>query len=348
VKRHGAYFTGMKAWTLVAQGDPHRAFALLDHAVPVPTAQQVRIRVEGFGLNYADVMAMKGLYRDAPPVPAVIGYEVVGRVDEVGAAVPQDLLGRRVVAMTRFGGYAEVACTDHRACAIVPDDMPLGEAAALATQGATAWMMARMLCPLFKGQRVLVHSAAGGVGHLLVQLALASVCEVYAVAGGPLKMEFLRRLGAQHVIDRRSGPYQEGVARALSGDRLDVSFNPVAGSTFRRDMRLLGAGGRLVLYGGAERGALGPFGTLRFVWRMGLVVPILLMMRSRSLIGVNMLHLSDHRPALVAQAMQGAVEDHRNGVLRPHVHGVYEAVHLIDAMMALASGHTMGKVVVGW
>lgn len=338
----------MEAWTLVRHGEPRHAFEPREHTVPDPKPLQVRIAVEGFGLNYADVMAVRGLYRDAPPLPAVIGYEVVGRVEAAGAAVPDGLVGRRVVAMTRFGGYARQAVTDHRACAVVPDELPLGVAAALATQGATAWTMARLLCPLFAGQRVLVHSAAGGVGHLLVQLARNSGCEVFAVAGGREKMDLLKDLGATHAIDRKAGPYQDAVRRALGGERLDVSFNPVAGSTYRHDMRLLGTGGRMVLYGGAERGALGAFGTLRFVWRMGLVLPILLMMRSRSLIGVNMLRLSDHRPGLVAQALRDVVEEHRTGRLRAHVHEEFPAGRLPEALHVLASGATMGKVVVRW
>ena len=338
----------MKAWTLVTHGDPIRAFALRTHPDPVPTEHQVLIEVEGFGLNYADVMAVRGLYREAPPLPSIIGYEVVGRVVGRGSGVPEHLMGRRVVGMTRFGGYATLAVTDHRACAPIPDELSVGEACALATQGATAWYMARVLCPLHEGERVLVHSAAGGVGQLLVQLALASGCTVYGVAGGPAKAARLKELGVHHVIDRRTG-YTEATLRGLLGPhRLDVSFNAVAGSTFRSDMRLLGNGGRLVLYGGAERGALRPFGTLRFVWRMGLVLPIFLMMRSRSILGVNMLKLGDHHPEVVARSLHAAVAACGDGVLLPRVYREFAHDKLPAAHAALAGGDTMGKVVVRW
>ena len=338
----------MNAWTLVSHDGPRDGFVLLQHPDPVPGPSQVRIAVEGFGLNYADVMAARGLYRDAPPLPSVIGYEVVGRVEAFGADVPADMLGKRVVAMTRFGGYAQQVVTDHRACAVVPEHMTLGVAAALATQGATAWYAARVLCPLLPGQRVLVHSAAGGVGQLLVQLALDAGCVVYAVAGGTEKCAHLEHMGAQHVIDRHAGPYEEAVSRLLGNDRIDVSFNAVGGSTYRSDMRLLGAGGRLVLFGGAERGALGLFGTLRFVWRMGLLVPIFLMMQSRSVLGINMLKLSDKKPELVARCMHEAVAAAVRGVLRPHVHKEYPAGDLAQAHVDLASGRTTGKLVLRW
>ncbi|MEZ4756365.1 MAG: zinc-binding dehydrogenase [Flavobacteriales bacterium] len=338
----------MNTWDLVSHDGPLKGFRLSQRPVPQPTARQVRIAVEGFGLNYADVMAARGLYREAPPLPSVLGYEVVGRVEACGAEVPPDLLGKRVVAMTRFGGYAQQAVTDHRACAVIPEDLPLGEAAALATQGATAWYAARMLCPLWPGQRVLVHSAAGGVGQFLVQLALDAGCTVYAVAGGGEKQAHLERMGVQHVIDRRKEDHGVALRRLLGRERLDVSFNAVAGRSYRTDMQLLGTGGRMVLFGGAERGTLGSFGTLRFVWRMGLLVPIFLMMRSRSVLGINMLRLGDHKPEVVAACLAQVVAAHARGVVKPHVHRVYGADELPQAHADLAGGGTIGKLVVRW
>ncbi len=338
----------MKAWTLIRNGEPQQALELRTAPVPEPGPGEVRIRCEGFGLNYADVMAVRGLYREAPPMPCVLGYEVVGTVERIGSGVPAVLLGQRVTALTRFGGYAEQAITDHRACVAISADMPLGVAAALATQGCTAWYAARILCPLRPGERVLVHSAAGGVGLLLVQLAAQAGCEVFAVVGDPAKVEPVLRAGATHVIDRRAADYAAQVRSLLGDHRLDASFNAVGGSSFRKDLSLLGHGGRLVLFGGAERGGIGLLGTLRFVWRMGLVIPIFLMMKSRSLLGINMLRLSDHRKDLIAECLQGASAAYEAGTLRPHVHATFPAEQLPAALAALASGHTVGKVVVQW
>lgn len=338
----------MQAWTLTAHGDPLRVFALREHPDPVPTTGQVLIRCEGFGLNYADVMAARGLYREAPPLPSVLGYEVVGRVERCGTGVPNELLGKRVVAMTRFGGYAQLTVTDHRACAVIPDELPLGEAAALATQGCTAWYAAVILCPLRKGQRVLVHSAAGGVGQLLVQLAVQRGCEVFAIASGEEKMTYLRSLGAQHCIDRSRGDYAEAVRTLLGAHKLDVSFNAVGGASYKKDMALLGSGGRILLFGGSERGALGGLGTLRFVWRMGVLLPIFLMIKSRSVLGVNMLRISEDQPETIAECLREMVGAQRSGILRAHVHAELPASELPMAHTALASGRTMGKVVLRW
>jgi NADPH2:quinone reductase len=338
----------MKAWQLTAHGAPGQVLALRDLPDPVPGAGEVLIQSEGFGLNYADVMAVKGLYRDAPPPPCVVGYEVAGRVLACGKDAPQGLVGKRVVAMTRFGGYAERACTDHRAVAEIPDDMPLGAALAMATQGATAWYMARWITRPERGDRVLVHSAAGGVGQLLVQLAAQACCEVFAVAAGPGKMQYLTQIGAAHTIDRIKGDYAGQVQRLLGDARLDVSFNAVGGTTFKKDLRLLGSGGRLVLFGGAERGKGGTFGTLRFVCNMGLVIPIFLMMKSKSLIGVNMLRLSERKPQLVAACMQEALGALRAGSLKPRVHPPFTADQLPQALELLGSGKSIGKVAVQW
>lgn len=338
----------MRAWQLTTHGSPEKALTFTDLPDPAPKPGQVLIRSEAFGLNFADVMAVKGLYRDAPPVPCVIGYEVVGRVERCGDTVPAGLLGKRVLAFTRFGGYAELACTDHRAVAEIAEDLDAAKALALATQGATAWYMAMDAVRVRQGDRVLVHSAAGGVGQLLVRIALRQGCEVFAVASGTEKRAYLKELGAQHVIDRKAGDYAGEVATLLGNERLDASFNAVGGTTFKRDLSLLGPGGRLVLFGGAERGKGGAFGDLRFAWNMGLIIPIFLMMRSKSLIGVNMLRLSDHKPQLVAEAMHGALGALREGWLEPRVHPLFAIGELPQAVELLGSGKSIGKLGVRW
>ena len=113
----------MKTITLIKNGAAATAFDVREQPIPTPTATQVCVKVEAFGLNYADVMARLGLYEDAPPLPAVLGYEVVGRVTAIGSSVTNCNIGDRVVAMTRFGGYAEYAVTECLAMAHIPETM---------------------------------------------------------------------------------------------------------------------------------------------------------------------------------------------------------------------------------
>src|SRR5258706_15854698 len=122
--------SNMKAIFLIHKGAPEKAFQVREVQVPQAGEGQVLIKVEGFGLNFADIVAREGMYREAPPMPCVLGYDVVGRVEEVGSKVSNLKQGDRVVAMTRFGGYAEYAITDSRAAVKIPDTLNVAEASA--------------------------------------------------------------------------------------------------------------------------------------------------------------------------------------------------------------------------
>ena len=123
-------------------------------------------QVEGFGLNYADVMARHGLYREAPPMPSIIGYEVVGKVIACDESSP--LLGKRVVAFTRFGGYAEKAVMPEIAAVEIDQDVPLGEALALATQYVTAYHAAYEMGNVLAGDKVLISYKISKVKKLSI------------------------------------------------------------------------------------------------------------------------------------------------------------------------------------
>jgi NADPH2:quinone reductase len=177
----------MKAAVLTTKGDALKAFQLKDVPQPKPKGLQVLIKVEAFGLNFADVMARNGLYKDAPSMPSILGYDVVGEVIESSSDEYTYLIGKRVVAMTRFGGYAEYAVTDARACAVISAGMQAGSAAALATQYCTAYRAAYEAVNLFEGDNILIHAAAGGVGTALTQLAKLKGCTVYGTSSSEKK-----------------------------------------------------------------------------------------------------------------------------------------------------------------
>jgi len=340
----------MQAMYLVRTGDAAQAFELREAPTPEPGEGQVRVAVEGFGLNYADVSARQGLYQDAPPMPSVIGYEVVGRVDALGAGVDTCAVGQRVTALTRFGGYATQAVTDARAVAPIPDHLDVGVAAALPTQGCTAYYMAEEMVRLQPGDHVLVHAAAGGVGTLLVQLCKRRGCVVYGTAGAEDKLAVLRDLGVDHPINYRSADFAAEVRRLRGGEGLDVIFDSIGGKTTRTGMTLLGAGGRMVCFGAADHtpGALQPLRSLRFLVSFGLPHPVLLMMRSRAFIGVNMLRIADARPLVLQRCLRAVVELALSGELRAIVGGRFPAEQLAAAHALLESRRSTGKIVVTW
>jgi NADPH:quinone reductase-like Zn-dependent oxidoreductase len=339
----------MQAIYLVKNGASGEAFEFREIAKPEPKSHEVLIKVEAFGLNYADVMARNGLYREAPPLPCVLGYEVVGVIEAVGAEMDQKLIGQRVLAFTRFGGYATYAISENMGFTVI-GDMNADHALTIATQGVTAYYMSSVVTNLFEGDHVLVHAGAGGVGSVLIQLCKEKGCTVIATAGSEEKMELMRSLGADHVINYRTEDYLQSCRRFLGDNRLDATFNPIAGSTFKKDYQLLGSGGRLLLFGGSERSGKnwGILSTLNFVRKMGLILPITMMMRSKSVIGVNMLKIGDNRRHILSKCMTDMVTLVKNGTIKPQIGQVFKSKDIVEAHHLLESRNSTGKITVHW
>ncbi|MFN2429757.1 MAG: zinc-binding alcohol dehydrogenase family protein [Cryomorphaceae bacterium] len=340
----------MKAFVLHQFGTPEEAFEVRDVAVPECGSSQVLIKVEAFGLNFADVLARKGLYPDVPDRPCVLGYEVVGTVEAQGEEVSENMIGKRVVGLTRFGGYAEYAVTDFRACGILSDGYDAGKALALATQYTTARVCLAESMNLYPGDKVLVHAAAGGVGIALCQMAINAGCEVYGTAGSAKKLDFLREMGVHHPVNYRESDYAAVIGKKLNGGKLDATFNSLAGKSVKKDLKLLGAGGKLVIFGAASRvGGLGGFfGSLKLLFQTGFFTPLRLIMSSKSIIGINILKLGDRKPQVVAKCLSEVVSEAEGGKLNPMVKEKYNVNELGRAHLALEKRSSIGKVAVFW
>ena len=338
----------MKAITLVKNGSAKIAFEEREHPTPVPKEGEVLIKVEAFGLNFADVLARLGLYREAPPKPCILGYEVVGTVEKVGDKVDQSLLGKRVTAFTRFGGYAEYAITQSAAIVGI-GEMEAGKATALATQYGTAWHMACDRAFLRPGDGVLVHSAAGGVGTALTQILKQLGCIVFGTTGSDEKFQYLTDNGVDHPINYKKFDYAEKIAE-LTDKKITTSFNAVGGAAFKKDMRLIAKGGSVFTFGAATRAnkLVGIFADLRLVFSMGFTHPLFLLMSSKSIIGVNMLAIGDHQPEVLKDCIEGVVRWAKEGKLNPIVGKSYHASEIAQAHHDLEIGNTTGKLVIHW
>jgi NADPH2:quinone reductase len=294
-------------------------------------------------------MARNGLYREAPPMPSILGYEVVGIVEEVGTDGDKNLIGKRVVCFTRFGGYAEYAISKSFGVSVI-DDMEAGVALSIATQYVTAYYMTHIATNLYEGDKVMIHAGAGGVGTALIQLCKLKGCTVFANAGSQKKLEYIKEQGADYAINYRSEDYVAEINKVITGDRLDCTFNPIAGSTFKKDFSLIGSGGKVMLFGGSELsgGKWGILSSLNFMRKMGLMLPIALMMRSKSVIGVNMLKVGDNKPKLLTKCLTEVTQLIKNGKLQPHVGGEFMVDKIADAHEFLESRKSIGKVIVKW
>ena len=334
----------MKAFFLVKNGSPEVAFELRNFSLPKPGNLEVSIEVEGFGLNFADVTARLGLYRDCPPLPAVVGYEVVGRITETGDDVKNVKTGDRVIAFTRFGGYATHVVTDARGVAKIGEEYPVGKALALGVQYTTAYFSAEIASSVYPGEKVLIQAAAGGVGTALVQLCKTKGCKIYGTAGSDEKLEYLKLHGVDVPINYRTHDFSQVI-----DEKIDVVYDSIGGSTFKKGFKLLGEGGRMVSYGAASQlEASNFFGKVKFGLSFGFYHPVQFIMNSKSLIGVNMLRIADHKKDLLQYAMEQVSQLAAEGKIDPHVGGLYSADQLNEAHSALENRLTMGKIGVVW
>jgi len=337
-----------EGYLLQRQGNATSAFRFSQIELPNLQANQVLIEVEAFGLNYADVMARKGMYRETPKLPCVLGYEVLGKVIEVGSQVHHDLMNKRVVAFTRFGGYAKHAVTFADTLAEIPDSMDANTALSLVVQGVTAYYMSSYISPIRENEHVLIHAAAGGVGSLLIQMAKNAHAKVIAKVSSDSKKEYCLQLGADYAINYKTHNYAKEIIKLIGEKQLNVSYNPVGGSTFKTDKQLLICGSRLFLYGGSQLadGKMGFVSQLNFLRKMGFIVPIFMSMQAKSVIGVNVLRIADLQPKLLKKCLEEVVKLYENKQIQPQNGGEFHHTELAKAHQLLESGQTTGKLVV--
>src|SRR6476620_7668548 len=215
---------------------------------PSPREGEIRIRVRAAGVNFADILARLGLYPDAPKPPMVVGYEVAGRIDAIGRAVVGLAEGDRVVALTRFGGYADTVVVPAVQAFPFPDELSDAEAAAIPVNYITAALALYRMAALAPGETLLVHNAGGGVGIAATQLARLRRATVIGTASA-FKHDALRSFGVDHAIDYRHSNVADDVRRITRGRGVDVILDPIGGRSFTASYRMLAPLGRLIVFG---------------------------------------------------------------------------------------------------
>lgn len=334
----------MRALVLTKRGGPGDALAVQEWPDPEVGSGQVRIRVQAAGLNFADVLARVGLYPDAPKPPAVMGYEVAGEIDSVGPASDGFQPGDRVIAGTRFNGFAELVTADIRNMLRIPEGMTFEEAAAIPVNYGTAYVAIARLAAVRPGETVLVHAAAGGVGIAALQILRDRGAVVIGTASTP-KHDACLAEGAEQVIDYRTKDVKQEVSKITSGRGVDVVLDALG--TFRESYAMLRPGGRLVIYGasqlltGDRRNLVK---ALRAVATMPRFNALKLMNENRSVMGLNLLKWWDERGSLedVIDPLTELVE---RGVIRPVVSETFSFERAGDAHRYIQDRRNVGKVV---
>ncbi len=305
-----------------------------------PLGGQVTIDVAAAGINFADTMARVGLYPDAPKPPVVVGYEVAGTVLAVGPGVDNVHAGQRVMAGTRFGGYAEQIVVKAADVVPLPDELSFEQGAAIPVNYSTAWAGLIRYGSLQPGERVLIHAAAGGVGCSATQIAKRHGAEVYGTAS-PGKHEAIRGFGVDHAVDYTRSGWERDLPP------FDVIMDAIGGKSFRTGYNLLAPGGRLVAFGASsvlsgERRNL--ITAARAAARMPRFNLIKQMSASKAVIGLNMLTLWDHAGTLEPwiTPLREMLDD---GTIVPVVAEAFPFDRAPDAHRFIAERRNVGKVV---
>lgn len=336
----------MRAIVITRPGGPH-VLEVQERPDPAPQAGEVRVRVKAAGLNFAEVMARKGLYPDAPKTPFVAGYEAAGLVNALGEGVTGLALGQRVLVLSRFNAHAELVCVPALQVVAMPDAMTFEEGAALPVNYITAYHMLFRVGSLRAGESVLIHMAAGGVGLAVLQLCrtLANVTVFGTASAG--KHAFIREQGCTHPIDYRAQDYAAEVRRLTCGRGLDLVLDPLGGADWKKGYDLLRPVGRLIAFGfsnistGETRSVLR---VARQFLRVPLFTPLGLMETNRSIAGVNMGHLWNEA-ALLREELEALVALYNAGQIRPHVDAVVPFAEAARAHGRIESRANVGKVV---
>ena len=240
----------MRAVVITRHGEPE-VLRVEQRPDPPVGPGEVRVAVRAAGINFADLMARTGVYPDAPSPPCVVGYEVAGEVESVAPGVESQAVGDRVIAGTRFGGYAELVSVPEDQVIPLPDSLSFEQGAAFPVNYGTAYAALVIMGGLKRDERVLIHAAAGGVGIAATQIARRIGAEVFGTAS-PAKHDAIRAQGVEHPIDYRNADFAAEAMRITGGVGLDLIIDAVGPSSFRKDYAILRAGGRLVMYGLSE------------------------------------------------------------------------------------------------
>ncbi len=313
---------------------------------------QVRIAVDAIGVNYADAMVRKGLYKNADKyvgLPITPGFEVAGKVVEVDPAVTDLDLGSEVFALTLFGGYTTELVTERRFVFPRPAGWTAEQAAAFPSVFMTAWFALHELAHPRPGATVLVHSAAGGVGSALVQLARIAGLRVIGVVGSSHKVEVAKALGCDAVIDKSTQDLWKEAER-LTPRGYDVVLDANGLSTIKASYDHLAPIGKLVVYGFHSMMRQTKSGRPDWVklaldfLRTPRFSPFELTEKNRSVMAFNLSDLFD-RQDLLAHAMRDLLGWIADGRIAPPQTKAYALADVGLAHQALESGQTTGKLV---
>src|SRR2546430_2117712 len=313
---------------------------------PQAKAGEVVVKVKAAGLNFADILARQGLYPDGPPKPCVMGYEVAGTVEAAGDEASRALIGKSVIAMTRFGGQAELVSAPITQIFAKPETLTFEQGAAIPTNYLTAWALLVTMGALKKDEAVLIHNAGGGVGLAALDIAKHIGATTYGTASAG-KHEFLKARGLDHAIDYRKQDWLPVLMDLTKGRGVELVIDPLGGKSWKKSYRALRTTGRMGVFGMSTASASGIKGKLRAMKALAQtprLQPLGLMNRNKGVFGLNLGHMwgeGENVAGRTREIMRGVAE----GWIRPHVDRAFPFDQVADAHRYIEGRKNIGKVV---
>lgn len=317
----------MRAMQVTELGQPLR---LCDIPNPTALAGQVLVKTHTCGLNFGDLLIIKGTYQEKPEVPFTLGMELCGTVTLVGEGVTNLQVGQRVAAYCGFDALADYAAIPANVCVPIPDEMTDEHAAAFLIAYGTSHVALDYKANLKPGERLLVLGASGGIGLTAVELGKIMGAEVVAVARGAEKLEVAKAMGADHLVNSETDDIRE-VVKSLGG--ADVVYDPIGGAQFKAALRACNPEARLIPLGFAS-------GEVPQIPANHLLV------KNLTVIGFYWGGYTRVNPKVLTDSFEVLTQWYVSGKIKPHVSNVLPLEQANEALNLLKTRKATGKVVV--
>ena len=317
----------MRAMQITAYNTP---LLLQELPMPVPKAGEVLVKVETCGLNFADLLSIKGTYQEKPALPYAPGMELAGEITALGAGVDHLAVGQRIAAYTGQGGLGEYVAIPAEICVPIPDEMNAVDAAAFLIAYGTSHVGLDYKAKLKLGERLLVLGASGGVGLTAVELGKLMGAEVIACARGADKLEICRKAGADHLINSETDDIRE-IVKSLGG--ADVVYDPIGGDQFKAAMRACNPEARILPLGFASG-------------EVPQIPANILLVKNLTVLGLYWGGYARINPSVLTDSFKTLFDWYVAGKVKPHVSHVLPLDQANEALELLRGRKATGKVVV--
>lgn len=321
-----------RALVCPALADDFSTLRIEQQTLPAPGSGEVRVRMRAASLNFPDVLMTQGKYQLKPPLPFVPGMEGAGEVVALGARAGDVKVGDEVVVASRFGMMAEEANVPVATVRPKAAAMTWAEAASYPAAWLTAYVALVRRGALARGETLLVHGAAGGVGMAAVDLGLLLGATVIATAGTQEKLDVLKARGAHHVINYTKG-FRDEVKRLTNDRGADVIYDPVGGDVFDESVRCIAFDGRLLVIGFTSG-------------RIPTISVNMPLIKGFSVVGVRAGEYGRQFPEKGRENIAAIEKLAHEGLVRPHVGFSVPLEKAVEAFRAMATRRVIGKAVV--